>query len=97
MCIIEVSQALQYGMGYLSNNLDIDWPDALVDAVKRTLVHEFHAYTDVRVGQEGAIEGNDIIGMTVVHNLQLSEDLLPDGGFRVYQHDLLKMSQLTFA
>ena len=43
---------------------------------------------DAVCSEKGAIEGDDVVAMTVVHDLQFSEDLFPYGRFCVNQYDL---------
>lgn len=88
MYIVEVRQTLQHGQCNVPNDFDINGPDFLVDAVERPLVHVFHAYADIWVGQERAIKGDDIRGVTVVHDVQLAQDLFAHGWFGVNEDDL---------
>lgn len=40
-----------------------------------------HADADLSVAVEGAVEANDVGGIAFVEHLQLSNDLVPNGGF----------------
>lgn len=51
-------------------------------------VHVLHADADVWVGEEGAVEGNDVIRLAVMHDLELAQDLLPHRRFSVNQDKL---------
>ena len=86
--IVQIRQSFQDSVRYLTHNIDINGSDLLVDTVKGALVHELHTYADVGVGDERAIEGDDVARMAVMHDLQLTEDLFPHGRLRVNQHNL---------
>ena len=54
--IIKICQAFQHSQSDLANDVDVDGANLLVDTVKRSLVHVFHADADVGIGEEGAIK-----------------------------------------
>ena len=88
MYIIQIRQTLQHSERDQGDHIDIDSSYLLVNAIQRALVHELHTDADVGVGYERAIERDDVVGMAVMHDLQLPKDLFPHGGLRVNQHDL---------
>jgi hypothetical protein len=51
-------------------------------------VHILHDNADVYVDGEAAVISDDIGRRAVIHDLQLAEDLLPDGRFRVDENEL---------
>lgn len=69
VCVVEVSESFEHGKCDLSDNLNINGAYLFINPIERTLVHELHANTDVRVRQKRAVEGNDIFRVTVVHDL----------------------------
>lgn len=82
--IIEVGQTLEHSICNLANDLDINRPVLLVNAVQGPLVHVLHADADMRVCNERPVEGHDVWRVAVMHDLQFTEDLLPNCRFRVY-------------
>lgn len=40
-----------------------------------------HADADFSIAVEGAVEAHDVRGIALMEHLQLSNDLVPDGGF----------------
>ena len=86
--VVEVSESFEHGMGDLGNDLYVDWADAFVNPIKGTLIHELHADANIGVRQERAVERNDVFRVTVVHDLQLAQDLLTDRRLRVDEDDL---------
>lgn len=60
MDVIEICQSFQYRERNLRNNVDVDSTNFLVNAIKGSLVHEFHTDADVWISKEGSIEGHDI-------------------------------------
>ena len=90
--VIEVCEAFEDSKCDLGYDLDIDRAYPLVDTVERTLVHKLHANADVGIGQERAVKRDDILRMTIMHYLQLAEDLLAHGWLSVDEDDLSKMS-----
>ena len=83
MNVIQVGESLQHGQRYFAHNTDINGSDPLVDSVQRALVHEFHTNADIRVRDERAIEGDDVVGVAVVHDLELAQYLFPHGRLRI--------------
>ena len=59
--IVQVGEALKDSERYLPNDIDINGSDLLVDTVEGALIHELHADADVRVGDEGAVERDDVL------------------------------------
>ena len=88
MNIVEISQAFQDAPGNHCDDVDVDGTKFFVDAIEGTLIHELHADADIGVGNERAVEGDDVVRMAVVHDLELSEDLLPHGRLCVDQNNL---------
>ena len=86
--VVQIREALEHGESDLGDHLDVDGADLFVYAVERALVHELHADADVGVGEERAVEGDDVLGVAVVHDLQLAQDLLPHGRLSVNEHNL---------
>ena len=93
MNVIQVSESLQHCQRYFAHNIDINGPDLLVDSIQRALVHEFHTNADIGVGYECAVEGDDIVGVAVMHDLEFAEDLFPHGGLSVDQDNLAEVVQ----
>ena len=83
MHIVEVRQAFQYGQRNLPHDLHVDGSYLLVDAIERALVHAFHADADVWIGEESPPERDDVLGVTVVHDLELAQYLFPHGRLRI--------------
>ena len=92
--IVEIGEAFENGNSNLANYLDIDRPMLLVDAVKRPLVHVLHAYVDMWVGDERAVEGDDMFRVAVVHDLEFPQDLFANCRLRINEHDLTAMRKL---
>lgn len=108
--VVEVGQALEDGEGDLGDDWGRDCAGFLVDLVERPrrerlaansgrsfhapLVHVFHHDADVRVGDVGAVEGDDVSGAAVVHDLEFAEDLFPHRRFRINEHQL-SLGQLS--
>ena len=86
--LVEVRETFQDCQCDLADDFNVDGTDAFVDAVKRALVHEFYAHADVRIGQVCAVEGDDVLRVAIVHDLQLAQDLLAHGRLRVDEHNL---------
>ena len=86
--VIEVCEAFEDGNCDLGYDLDVDRAYPLVDTVERTLVHKLHTDADVGVGQERAVKRNDVLRVAVVHDLQLTQDLLAHGWLCVNEDDL---------
>lgn len=76
MDVVKICQALKHRQGNFSNDIDIDSTNSLVNAIQRPFVHEFHANAYVRVGQEGPPERNYVFRVAVMHDLELTQDLL---------------------
>lgn len=55
-------------------------------------VHIFHDDTDVHVDGEAPVIPHNVGRRAVIHDLQLAEDLLPDGRFRVDENELSLLS-----
>ena len=91
--LVEVGQALEHGEGDLADNVDVDGAYALVYGVERALVGEFHADADVWIGEESPPERDDVLGVTVVHDLELAQYLFPHGRLRINE-DVLQTCQL---
>ena len=60
MDIIEISQPFKNSQGDLSDNIDINWTNLLVDAIQRTFVHELHTDADVGIGKKGTPKRDDV-------------------------------------
>ena len=88
MYIIQIRQTLQHSERDQGDHIDIDSSYLLVNAIQRALVHELHTYANIRIGEVGAVEGDDVGRMTVVHDLQLSQNLLAHRWLRVNEHNL---------
>ncbi len=69
--VVEIRQPFKHGEGDLTDDIDVNGTNLLVDAMKRALVHELHTYAYVRIGQESAKERNNVFGIAVVHYVQL--------------------------
>jgi hypothetical protein len=69
MDIIEICQAFEHSQGDLADDVDIDGANLFVDTVEGALVHGLHADADVGVGDESAVEGDDILAVAVVHDV----------------------------
>lgn len=52
------------------------------------MVHVFHAYADIRIGEVRAVTFDDVTRVAFVHDLELADDLFSDGWFGVYKDDL---------
>ena len=72
MDIIEICQTFKDSQSDLADNLDINWTNLLVNAIQRTLVHEFHANANVGIGKKGAPKRDDVFRVAVVHNMQFT-------------------------
>lgn len=88
MDIVEISQAFKDSECNLGDDFDVNRTYSLVDTIQRALVCEFHANTDIRVGEKGAVEGNDVFRMTVVHDLEFAKDLFANRRFGIYKNNL---------
>ncbi len=86
--VVEVGEAFEYSMCNLGDDLDIDWADTFINSIEGALVHELHADANVRIGQKRAEERDDVFRVTVVHDLQLPQDLLANRRLRVNEDDL---------
>lgn len=93
MDIIEICQTFQHRQCDLPDDVDVDRPNLLVDPIERAFVHILHTNTDVGIGEEGAVERDDVLGMAVVHDLKLAQNLFPYRRFCIDQNDLAKGSQ----
>lgn len=69
MDIIKICQSFQHGQGNLAHDVYIYRANFLVDTVQRALIHEFHADTDIWIGDECTVEGDDVLRVTVMHDL----------------------------
>ena len=69
MHIIQIRQALEHRQRDLAHNINLNRANLLVYPVQRALVHELHADADVGVRYERAVERDDALRFTVVHNL----------------------------
>ena len=58
--VVEIGEAFEYGNGDHSDHVDVDGAYALVDSIKRALVHKLHADADVRVRQECTVKRDDV-------------------------------------
>jgi hypothetical protein len=67
--VVEVEQALQYGSCHNAHNLNVDGSNLLVDRIKGAFIRVLHADADVGVGEIGAVGGDDVGRVTVVHDL----------------------------
>lgn len=72
----------------MSDNLDINGSDLLIDTIERALVHVLHANTDVWIRQERAKERDDIWGVAVMHDVQLTQNLFAHRWFGINKDDL---------
>lgn len=88
MDIIQIRQAFQHGESDLTDNINVDSANLLVDTIQGALVHEFHAYADVGICEECPVERDDVFRMAVVHYLEFAKDLLADSGLSVDKDDL---------
>ena len=88
MHVVQVCEALQHRVCDFTDHLNVDRPDFLVNAIQGALVHELHAYADVGVRDKRAVEGDNVLRVTVVHDLQFAKDLLPYRWLRVDEDDL---------
>ena len=86
--VIEVCEAFEDGQCDLGYDFDIDRAYPLVDTIERTLVHKLHTDADIGVGQERAVKRDDVVRVTVMHDLQFAQDLLAHGGLCVDEDDL---------
>ena len=69
MHIVQVRQTLKHSECNERDDVNVDGAYFLVDPVEGALVHKLYTHADVGVGQVGAVEGYDVFGMTVVHDL----------------------------
>ena len=69
MNIIKIRKALEYSQSNFPYDVDVYRSNLLVNAIEGTLIHEFHADTDIWIGDESAIERDDILRITVMHDL----------------------------
>ena len=90
--IIQVCEALQHRQCNLRHNIYVNSPNLLVYPVERALVHALHANADVGIRDERAVEGDDVLRIAIVHDLQLAQDLLAHRRLRV-DEDNLEMSR----
>ena len=88
MGVIEIGQTLEHGKSDLANDFDRYGTQFFVDPVQTTLIHIFHAYAYMRVCHERAVKRYDVWRVTVMHDLELAQDLLPHRRLRVNQHNL---------
>ena len=69
MDIIEICQTFKDSQSDLSDNIDINWANLLVDAIQRTFIHEFHTDANIGIGKKGAPKRDDVFRVTVVHDV----------------------------
>ena len=67
--IIKIRQTFEDSQSNLADNLDINGSNLLVDAIKRAFVHVFHTNANVGIGKKGAPKRDDVLRVTVVHNV----------------------------
>ena len=58
--VVQVGEPLEHCQRDLSDHVDVDGANLLVNAVQRALVHVLHADADVRIRYESAVEGDDV-------------------------------------
>lgn len=92
--IVEVGQTLQDRERNSGHDINIDGADALVDTVQGAFVTELHAYAYVRIRKECAVEGDDIVGVAIVHDLEFPKDLFSHRWLRINQNNLQVMSAM---
>jgi hypothetical protein len=90
MNVVEVSESFEHGVRDFGDDLDIDGTDAFINPIKGTLVHELHADANIGIRQERAVERDDVSGVTVVHDLQFSQDLFANRRLRVDEDNLAR-------
>ena len=90
MNIIEISESFQNTHSYSGNDLDGDRAHFFVDGLEGATVHVFHADADVRISEVRTITFDDVAGVALVHDLELTDDLFANTGLRIYQHDLVR-------
>ena len=88
--IVEVHQTFEDGHGKHGYDFNIDWTDFFVYPIEGALVHKFHANANVWFGQKCTIKRDDVLRLAVMHDLQLSQDLLSYAWLRIDQHNLKK-------
>ena len=69
MDIVEICQSFKDSQSDLSDDVNINWTNLLVNAIKRTFVHVFHADANVGIGKKGTPKGDDVFGVAVMHNV----------------------------
>lgn len=90
MNIIEISESFQNTHSYSGNDLDGNRAHFFVDGLEGATVHVFHADADVRIGEVRTITFDDVAGVALVHDLELTSDLFANTGLGIYQHDLVR-------
>ena len=89
MNIIQITQPLQHRVSDETDDIDIYCANLPAYSVEGALVHELHAYTDVRISQKGAEAGNDVLRVTVMQDLQFSKNLLSNRRLGINHNDLV--------
>ena len=88
MGVIEIREPLEHSQAHLSNNNNRDRTVLSINVIQTPLVHKFHAYAYMGLRDERAVEGYDVWGVAIVHDLEFSQNLFPNRGFRVDQDNL---------
>lgn len=74
--VVEIGETFEYCMRNLGDDLEVDRADAFIDPIKGTFIHKLHADANVWIRQESAVERDDVIRVTVMHDMKLAKDLL---------------------
>lgn len=78
MDVVKIGEAFQHCQRDHSNHVNVDGSNLFVDSIQRAFVHKLHANADVRVGEICPPKGDNVLGMTVVHDLEFTKDLFAD-------------------
>lgn len=86
--LVQIGQALHHRHHNLAAYINVNRAVLRVDGIERASVHVLHTHVNVDVAQTRPVKADNVLRLTLVQDLQFTEDLLAHFGLGVDEHNL---------